>query len=156
LCIRFGTHFATHLLEDGLDIITLKNFLGHENIETTMDYLHIAQLDTIKAFSPLDTLFLPSEVVAHVLDKLGQNIENLGLNTWQLRTLSAVRRCRTAGIDGCDTCGNISIAITPVAIDTVPNVRCKTEKIGYKLDKANFMQYPIFMWFLPCPIASMF
>jgi hypothetical protein len=50
-------HFATHLLEDGLDIITLKNLLGHENIETTMDYLHIAQLDTIKAFSPLDTLF---------------------------------------------------------------------------------------------------
>jgi site-specific recombinase XerD len=49
--------FATHLLEDGLDIITLKNLLGHENIETTMDYLHIAQLDTIKAFSPLDTLF---------------------------------------------------------------------------------------------------
>jgi integrase len=35
----------------------LKNLLGHENIETTMDYLHIAQLDTIKAFSPLDTLF---------------------------------------------------------------------------------------------------
>jgi site-specific recombinase XerD len=56
VCIRWHT-FATHLLEDGLDIITLKNLLGHENIETTMDYLHIAQLDTIKAFSPLDTLF---------------------------------------------------------------------------------------------------
>lgn len=49
--------FATHLLEDGLDIVTLKNLLGHENIETTMEYLHIAQLDTQKAFSPLDTLF---------------------------------------------------------------------------------------------------
>ena len=52
-----GHTFATHLLEDGLDIITLKNLLGHENIETTMEYLHIAQLDTQKAFSPLDTLF---------------------------------------------------------------------------------------------------
>ncbi len=49
--------FATHLLEDGLDIVTLKNLLGHENIETTMEYLHIAQLDKQKAFSPLDTLF---------------------------------------------------------------------------------------------------
>lgn len=49
--------FATHLLEDGLDIVTLKNLLGHENIETTMEYLHIARLDTQKAFSPLDTLF---------------------------------------------------------------------------------------------------
>jgi site-specific recombinase XerD len=55
LCAYASAHF-THLLEDGLDIITLKNLLGHENIETTMDYLHIAQLD-IKAFSPLDTLF---------------------------------------------------------------------------------------------------
>jgi len=58
VCVHTLRHtFATHLLEDGLDIITLKNLLGHENIETTMEYLHIAQLDTQKAFSPLDTLF---------------------------------------------------------------------------------------------------
>jgi integrase/recombinase XerD len=49
--------YATHLLEDGMDIMSLKNLLGHENIETTMEYLHIAQLDTHKVFSPLDTLF---------------------------------------------------------------------------------------------------
>ena len=58
VCVHTLRHtFATHLLEDRLDIITLKNLLGHEQIETTMEYLHIAQLDTIKAFSPLDTLF---------------------------------------------------------------------------------------------------
>lgn len=49
--------FATHLLEDGMDIVTLKNLLGHENIETTLEYLHIAQLPTQEIFSPLDTLF---------------------------------------------------------------------------------------------------
>jgi site-specific recombinase XerD len=49
--------YATHLLEDGIDIMTLKNLLGHENIETTIEYLQIAQLPTQKAFSPLDTLF---------------------------------------------------------------------------------------------------
>jgi integrase/recombinase XerD len=49
--------FATHLLEDGLDIISLKDLLGHENIETTMEYLHVAQNGRIKPFSPLDTLF---------------------------------------------------------------------------------------------------
>lgn len=49
--------YATHLLEDGLDIVSLKNLLGHENIETTMEYLHIAQLNTVKVFSPIDTLF---------------------------------------------------------------------------------------------------
>lgn len=49
--------FATHLLEDGLDILSIKNLLGHEDIETTMIYLQIAQLEHHKAFSPLDTLF---------------------------------------------------------------------------------------------------
>ena len=49
--------YATHLLEDGLDILTLKDLLGHERIETTMEYLHICQLDKRRAFSPLDTLF---------------------------------------------------------------------------------------------------
>jgi integrase/recombinase XerD len=48
---------ATHLLEDGMDIISVKNFLGHENIETTMIYLHVAQLNTKPLFSPLDPLF---------------------------------------------------------------------------------------------------
>lgn len=49
--------YATHLLEDGMDIITLKNLLGHQNIETTLEYLHIAQLQSQRIFSPLDTLF---------------------------------------------------------------------------------------------------
>lgn len=49
--------YATHLLEDGLDIMTLKELLGHERIETTMEYLHISRLDRNRAFSPLDTLF---------------------------------------------------------------------------------------------------
>lgn len=49
--------YATHLLEDGMDIMTLKDLLGHQNIETTMMYLHIAQLESQRKFSPLDTLF---------------------------------------------------------------------------------------------------
>jgi site-specific recombinase XerD len=49
--------YAVHLLEDGLNIVTLKNLLGHENIETTMEYLHLCQLEDKKCFSPLDTLY---------------------------------------------------------------------------------------------------
>lgn len=49
--------FATHLIEDGLNIITVKDLLGHSKIETTMVYLHIAQCPLIQAHSPLDTLY---------------------------------------------------------------------------------------------------
>lgn len=49
--------YATHLIEDGLNIVTVKDLLGHSKIETTMVYLHIAQCPLVKAHSPLDTLY---------------------------------------------------------------------------------------------------
>lgn len=49
--------YATHLLEDGMDIVSVKNLLGHVNIETTMIYLHVAQSGRKKPFSPMDTLY---------------------------------------------------------------------------------------------------
>ena len=52
--------------------------------------------------------------VADVLRKAGSRLENYGLNTWQLRTLYAIKKCRTAElgghIDACDSCGNINIS----------------------------------------------
>ena len=49
--------YATHLLEQGLNIVTLKELLGHSEITTTMIYLHVAQCEHIKPHSPLDTLY---------------------------------------------------------------------------------------------------
>jgi len=51
--------YATHLLEEGLNIVTLKELLGHAEITTTMIYLHVAQCKHIKPHSPLDTLYFP-------------------------------------------------------------------------------------------------
>ncbi len=49
--------YATHLLEEGVNIVTIKQLLGHATIQTTMIYLHVAQLPHIPPHSPLDTLY---------------------------------------------------------------------------------------------------
>lgn len=59
---RFTAHtlrhsYATHLLEDGLNIMSLKELLGHAHIETTIVYLQVSNAGSSVKFSPLDTLF---------------------------------------------------------------------------------------------------
>jgi len=49
--------YATHLLEDGVNIVTIMELLGHAHIVTTMLYLHVAQIPPGAAHSPLDTLY---------------------------------------------------------------------------------------------------
>jgi site-specific recombinase XerD len=53
--------YATHLLEDGVNIVTIKELLGHAHIATTMLYLHVAQILPGAAHSPLDTLYPPKK-----------------------------------------------------------------------------------------------
>jgi site-specific recombinase XerD len=56
-CHTLRHSYATHLLEMGLDIMSIKDLLGHERIETTLVYLHVAQNGRVKPFSPLDKLY---------------------------------------------------------------------------------------------------
>lgn len=46
--------FASHALEEGLNIRTLQELLGHSSIQTTMIYLHVSDIPLYKAFSPFD------------------------------------------------------------------------------------------------------
>ena len=48
--------FATHLLDTGTDLHTIKELLGHSNLDTTMVYLHLQQSKRAAIVSPFDAL----------------------------------------------------------------------------------------------------
>ncbi len=50
--------FATHLIEKGTDVTMIQKLLGHNDLKTTMIYLHTSNKDLIKIISPLDDLKL--------------------------------------------------------------------------------------------------
>lgn len=50
--------FATHLLDKGTDVTMIMKLLGHNDIKTTLRYLHVSNRDMLQIMSPLDDLNL--------------------------------------------------------------------------------------------------
>ena len=53
----FRHSFATHLLNNGVDLLTIKMLMGHSDLRTTMIYLHLQVKKLLSVISPLDVLY---------------------------------------------------------------------------------------------------
>ena len=86
--------------------------------------------------------------VAEILEKSWSRIQNLKLNTWQYRTLDALKRCRTASlgghIDACDDCGHLSLSYNSCRNRHCPKCGGEKREDWIKARESELLPVPYF------------
>ena len=55
-CHSFRHAFGTHLYENGADLLTIKNLMGHKSLNSTLIYIHLASYQARNISSPFDRI----------------------------------------------------------------------------------------------------
>lgn len=151
--MRYCIHYATHLLEQGVDLVTIKEQLGHSCIETTMMYLHIAQVEKRLVHSPFDRLYKPQKGWSPNM-KLPISFiflrPSLNPNTNPLYTPSlpwehspcAVQKLLAVMWPSVEVAVKRRLVTTLAETGIAPSARGSTKKDGLFNGKANFSQLP--------------
>lgn len=107
-----------------------------------------------------------SRSVAHVLETNWAKLQHSSaLNSWQMRTLNAVRRCRTAAlgshVDGCTSCGHLRISYNSCRNRHCPKCQSNDGERWIKAREDELLPVPYFHacpdvegWYLHCPMPS--
>jgi hypothetical protein len=95
--------------------------------------------------------------VADVLRQLGESVADIGLNGWQLRTLHAIRKCRTAAlgghVDACDDCGAIRISYNSCRNRHCPKCQGSHREAWIEAREAELLPVPYFHLVFTLPDA---
>lgn len=90
----------------------------------------------------------PAFEVADVLNAHWPAVQHSNFNTWQLRTLDAVRRCRTASlgshIDGCTSCGHVRISYNSCRNRHCPKCQGKQREAWIQAREEELLPVPYF------------
>lgn len=90
----------------------------------------------------------PAFEVADVLNAHWPAVQHSGLSTWQLRTLDAVRRCRTASlgshVDGCTSCAHLRISYNSCRNRHCPKCQGKQREAWIQSREEDLLPVPYF------------